>query len=881
MLSDEQRHRLEEEKNSFEQVHQLQTKKIARIRNALIIEADPSRQFQYEQMIQQAESELKKLTDKLDNIEKQLLENISQESIPVFRKKAHRSLQDFDYEEEIDLDINTLVQKVQYLQVDPDKIAQVKQALDKTLIHQQQKIQIRNNTGELEQEQKRKQKEQLFADHFQLDIQQIQKFFIGSLVKADIFIKICSNLKLEYPKVVYVDFLRVIALVVPQVKSQRYEKIQNQCSTMRMLDISKPVVLSDIYTDVNILEQIISLQWRDVSELVQIFNPELDNFDRLGLSNVHLSRLPGLDVVSHYSNLMILGKPGAGKTIFLQWIAVKCNLNEFMPDKVPIFIKLKTFAEYTKRKNSEFKLLNYITEEFSSCRIVNKSVIDILTHGQALILLDGLDEVSEEEDDEVNKQIRSFIEKYFKNKFIITCRIAAHKYRFTEFTDVEIADFNQKQIKAFAQKWFVAVARNSSKAGETKASQFIKKLNLTENQQIRELAVTPILLNLTCLVFQEKDEFPSKRSKLYNEGLEILLRKWDNSRDIIRDEVYRNLSLEHKIELLSYVAKITFEKNQYFFEKSQVVKYIADYIRTFLVTQTDQVRLRLDSNVILKSIEAQHGLLVERARQIYSFSHLTFQEYFTALAFTNNCQLEVLEQLVNYISKKSWREIFLLTTEMVESASELLLLMKQKIDVTVAKDEKLQQFLKWLSSKKLSVEIHHKSVVVRALYFDLFFSSYDTFTPDCDKITYYDNSHIIVLSLERDLEYIFNSDIRLPLAGTLDQEITTIFKIELQQSLQQLKTKLPNDPRKDLEKFNAWWQIHGQVWTEHLKIMTTKYSNISQNWLFSAQQKKLLRQYYDTNKLLVECLNNSEVSHEIRQEIEDNLLLPIAEIEKR
>ncbi|MHC5748335.1 MAG: CHAT domain-containing protein [Nostoc sp.] len=48
----------------------------------MIIETDPSRKFQYEQQIQQAENELIKLTDRLDKIEKQLQLQYSQ-SIPV------------------------------------------------------------------------------------------------------------------------------------------------------------------------------------------------------------------------------------------------------------------------------------------------------------------------------------------------------------------------------------------------------------------------------------------------------------------------------------------------------------------------------------------------------------------------------------------------------------------------------------------------------------------------------------------------------------------------------------------------------------------------------------------------------------------------------
>jgi predicted NACHT family NTPase len=53
------------------------------------------------------------------------------------------------------------------------------------------------------------------------------------------------------------------------------------------------------------------------------------------------------------------------------------------------------------------------------------------------------------------------------------------------------------------------------------------------------------------------------------------------------------------------------------------------------------VALQLDSEAVLKSIEWQHGLLVERSRRIYSFSHLTFQEYFTARHITAETELKV------------------------------------------------------------------------------------------------------------------------------------------------------------------------------------------------------------------------------------------------
>ncbi|MDZ8083842.1 MAG: GUN4 domain-containing protein [Nostoc sp. DcaGUA01] len=61
---------MEEEKKSLEQSYELQSEKIDRLRNALIIETDPSRKFQHEQEIKQQENQLKEFRNRLDEIEK-------------------------------------------------------------------------------------------------------------------------------------------------------------------------------------------------------------------------------------------------------------------------------------------------------------------------------------------------------------------------------------------------------------------------------------------------------------------------------------------------------------------------------------------------------------------------------------------------------------------------------------------------------------------------------------------------------------------------------------------------------------------------------------------------------------------------------------------
>ena len=128
--------------------------------------------------------------------------------------------------------------------------------------------------------------------------------------------------------------------------------------------------------------------------------------------------------------------------------------------------------------------------------------------------------------------------------------------------------------------------------------------------------------------------FPANRAELYKEALDALLKKWDASRSITRDEIYRHLSLRRRESLFSRIGAETFEANQYFIPQQDLERQILNYIRN--LPEAGSETLEVDSENVLKSIEAQHGIILERAKGIFSFSHLTFQEYFTARYVVDN-----------------------------------------------------------------------------------------------------------------------------------------------------------------------------------------------------------------------------------------------------
>ena len=48
----------------------------------------------------------------------------------------------------------------------------------------------------------------------------------------------------------------------------------------------------------------------------------------------------------------------------------------------------------------------------------------------------------------------------------------------------------------------------------------------------------------------------------------------------------------------------------------------------------------IDAEAVLQEIIAQHGIFAQQAHRLFSFSHLTFQEYYAARYIVDNAPLE-------------------------------------------------------------------------------------------------------------------------------------------------------------------------------------------------------------------------------------------------
>jgi predicted NACHT family NTPase len=361
------------------------------------------------------------------------------------------------------------------------------------------------------------------------------------------------------------------------------ENYTDRHGQLRVLGMGKPVSLESIYTQVNFDPEFIQT-FRTIDTNEQAFRSRDWSKKDCRL---------GMKVANDTAYMMVLGGPGMGKSTFLRKVgleALKQGRGEYQHTCIPVFLELR---KYRWDKAIGINLQEKIAEEFRHCGLpeYQDCTERLLEQGKLLVLFDGLDEVPTELLGQMTEAIKNLVDRYSKNRFIASCRIAAYRsfQNFSRFTDVAIANFDELQIQCFIENWFKSHDRPEW------GNECQTRLNSDDHKATRELAQTPLLLTLICILFLKRGEFPTKRSTLYEEAVWTLLAEWDASKDIVRKQPYKGLDTKCKEMMLAEIAHSNFTSNNLFFQQGEITQQIEQILKEMLTDET-----RIDGRDVLR-----------------------------------------------------------------------------------------------------------------------------------------------------------------------------------------------------------------------------------------------------------------------------------------
>jgi tetratricopeptide (TPR) repeat protein len=435
----------------------------------------------------------------------------------------------------------------------------------------------------------------------------------------------------------------------------------------------------------------------DDRDETEYYQPVREKITSISSTKTITEKVELSQAVKANSYSVILGAPGAGKTTLLRYLALhfatakrddqetviggeaKEDLGKTL---LPIFFRIADYAEKLKQQPN-LTLTEYLRQFYRQWEAHFQTqgkmgtegatfLLDAaMSEGKCLILLDGLDEVFDQESRrQIVESINQFVNDFSNNKYVITSRIAGYRdvQLSSRFAEYMIEDMSSEKVEQFLHRWCRTVEKAQQpdaneeqieRKGNEQAANILNAIQ--ENEGVKRLTANPLLLTILALIHRNGERLPNRRVRLYELAVQTLIEDWQLSKKL-PDAPKVVLRETEVVELLAPLAYwMHEEKPSGLVTETEVQEQLATKMAELNDAEPESDLVRQAVGEFLRKVRETTGLFVERAPGVYGFMHLTFEEYFAARYIADNDQSKIQELIQQHLHEPRWNEPILLS----------------------------------------------------------------------------------------------------------------------------------------------------------------------------------------------------------------------------
>jgi hypothetical protein len=361
------------------------------------------------------------------------------------------------------------------------------------------------------------------------------------------------------------------------------------------------------------------------------------------------------EALSVSSRLLLRGEAGCGKTTVLQWIAVRCARGDLPASMaewnglVPFYIKLRSFAGRRLPRPGEF--LEDVGRNVAEV-MPDGWVASVLAESRAVVLVDGVDELPGPERDAVRTWLGDLIDTFPDCRYVVSSRPSGAKDDWLDrfaFDVARIEPMRMDAVRAFVSYWYTAYSETITDPHDAqRARQGADEVSnaIAVNRALQQLAGTPLLAALLCVMYLSERSLPSDRMRLYDKAIDVIMAQRGSSAGA---EPANVMSTTNALVLLQMLAYWLVSNGKSYVRRSDLLRQLGPRLRALQVTVAPEPALAF--------LLDRSGLLREPAVGRVDFIHRTFQEFLAAAAAIDN---DDIDELILRADNDQWHQVVIM-----------------------------------------------------------------------------------------------------------------------------------------------------------------------------------------------------------------------------